>query len=82
MRCASVLERLISPEGTYPAIVVSMAYGMGTFHLLFSNVIKFFKNISPAQVHCGLTAVIKKQISTFGTFDNHEWLKIGLMYTN
>lgn len=43
---------------------------------------KLPKNISLAQVHYALTAVIKKQMSTFGTFDNHELLKIGLMYTN
>ena len=38
---------------------------------------KLPKNISPAQVRCALTAVIKKQMSTFGTFDKDGWLKIG-----
>ncbi len=32
MRYASILERLISPEGTYPPIGRSLAYRMGAFH--------------------------------------------------
>lgn len=79
MRYASILERLISPEGTYPPIGRSLSYRMGAFHLLaqLSLIKKLPKNISPAQVRCALTAVIKKQMSTIGTFDNHGWLKIG-----
>ena len=52
---------------------------MGAFHLLaqLSLMKKLPKNLSPAQVRCALTAVIKKQMTTFGTFDNHGWLKIG-----
>ena len=78
-RYACILERLISPEGTYPPIGRSLAYRMGAFHLLsqISLMKKLPKNISPAQVRCALTAVIKKQMSTFGTFDNNGWLKIG-----
>lgn len=79
MRYASILERLISPEGTYPPIGRSLAYRMGAFHLLaqLSLMKKLPKNISPSQVRCSLTAVIKKQMTTIGTFDNHGWLKIG-----
>ena len=79
MRYASILERLISPEGTYPPIGRSLSYRMGAFHLLsqLSLMKKLPKNISPAQVRCALTAVIKKQMSTFGTFDKDGWLKIG-----
>ena len=33
-RYAAIQERLISPEGTYPAIGRSIAYRTGAFHLL------------------------------------------------
>ena len=57
MRYESILERLISPEGTYPPIGRSLAYRMGAFHLLsqISLMKKLPKNISPAQVRCALT---------------------------
>lgn len=47
---ASILERLISPEGSYPPIGRSLAYRMGAFHLLsqISLMKKLPKNISPA----------------------------------
>jgi hypothetical protein len=53
---------------------------MDAFHLLAQLSLmmkKLPKNLSLAQIRCELTVVIKKQMKTFGTFDNHVWLKIG-----
>ena len=78
-RYAEVLERLISPEGTFPAIGRSLAYRFGAFHLL-SEVARreeLPKGISPAQVRCALTAVLRRQMEAPGTFDADGWLTIG-----
>lgn len=33
--------------------------------------------MSPAQVRCALTSVIKRQVNALGTFDSEGWLRIG-----
>ncbi len=78
-RFAEHLERLISPEGAYPAVGRSLAYRFGAFYALSDVAYRHAlpNNISPAQVRSGLTAVIRRQISVPGTFDSHGWLTIG-----
>ena len=78
-RFAEELERLISPEGTYPVIGRSIAYRFGSFHALSDAAFLHLlpDNLCPAQVRCALTAVISRQISAPGTFDTGGWLKIG-----
>lgn len=79
-RYASVQERLISPEGTYPPIGRSLAYRFGAFQLL--SKIALMKalptQIKPQQVRAALYTIIKRQLEAPGTFDNKGWLKIGL----
>ncbi len=79
IRHAEQLERLISPEGTFPAIGRSLVYRFGAFHVLSQVSLKkaLPDYISPAQVRCALTEVIKKQIQAPGTFDNAGWLQLG-----
>ena len=79
-RYAVILERLISPEGTFPPIGRSLTYRMGVFHLLsqLAYLEELPKELSPAQVRCALTAVIKKIMEMPGTFDANGWLHIGL----
>ena len=78
-RFAAELERMISPEGTYPVIGRSIAYRFGSFHALadaaFLHILP--DDLSPAQVRCGLTAVISRQLSAPGTFDRNGWLRVG-----
>ena len=78
-RYAAIQERLISPEGTYPAIGRSLAYRFGALHGL--AMIAWRKQlpdgVSPEQVRCALTAVIRKSIEAPGTFDANGWLTIG-----
>ena len=78
-RFASELERMISPEGTYPVIGRSIAYRFGSFHALSQASLLHLlpSNLSPAQVRSALTAVISRQASAPGTFDKDGWLRIG-----
>lgn len=78
-RYAAIQERLISPEGTYPAIGRSLAYRFGAFHLLASIALrrKLPENVSPEQVRCALTAVMRRMIEAPGTFDENGWLTVG-----
>ena len=78
-RYATELERMISPEGTYPVIGMSMTYRTGVFHLLSQVVLLKIlpKNIKPAQVRSALTKVITNQFEGDQNFDNNGWLKVG-----
>src|ERR1051326_5878256 len=70
-RYAALEERLISPEGTYPAIGRSLAYRFGAFHLLALIALRrqLPDGVSPEQVRCALTTVIRKSMDAPGTFD-------------
>jgi hypothetical protein len=78
-RYAAVQERLISPEGTFPAIGRSLAYRFGAFQSLAQ--ITLMKSlpaeVKPQQVRAALYTIIKKQIEAPGTFDGNGWLQIG-----
>ncbi len=78
-RYAAIQERLISPEGTYPPIGRSLSYRFGAFqHLSEMSLRKDLpEGVSPSQVRAALTAVMKRQISAKGTFDDKGWLTIG-----
>jgi hypothetical protein len=78
-RYAAILERLISPEGTFPAIGRSIAYRFGALQLLAQMALRHDlpPEISPAQVRAALTAVIRRSIDAPGTFDANGWLRIG-----
>lgn len=79
-RLSSQLERMISPEGTYPVIGKSVAYRSGVFHTLAQ--ISLFKilprNIEPAQVRSALTKVIQNHFASNRNFDEDGWLTVGL----
>ncbi len=79
MRYAAIQERLIGPEGTFPPIGRSLAYRCGAFHLLADMAVRrsLPPAITPQQVRCALTAVIKKTMEAPGTFDANGWLTIG-----
>lgn len=79
VRYAAIQERLISPEGTYPAIGRSLAYRYGAFHHLAEMSLrrKLPSDVSPAQVRCALTAVMSRMDSAPGTFGSNGWLTIG-----
>jgi hypothetical protein len=78
-RHAAIQERLISPEGTFPAIGRSLAYRFGAFHLLAGMALrrKLPEGVAPEQVRSALTAVMRRMIEAPGTFDEHGWLTVG-----
>ena len=78
-RFAEIQERLIAPDGSFPAIGRSIAYRFGAFQALaqISLLRELPEKIKPAQVRCALTAVIRRMIEAPGTFDANGWLQIG-----
>jgi hypothetical protein len=79
-RYAAVQERLIAPDGSFPAVGRSLAYRFGAFHLLAQIALRRGLPVGlwPAQVRGALTAVIRRSIEAPGTFDANGWLQIGL----
>lgn len=79
-RYATVLERFISPEGTYPVIGRSITYRFGAFQLLAQAALEHFLDpqLPPAQVRCALTAVLRKTLAAPGLFDADGWLRPGV----
>ena len=77
-RYAGILERMISPEGTFPAIGRSLAYRFGAMQHLAQMALahNLPSEVTPMQVRCALTSVIKNMMMP-GTFDQNGWLKIG-----
>ncbi len=79
-RYAAIQERLIAPDGSYPAIGRSIAYRCGAFQLLAQ--IAWRKQLpaplTGAQVREALTAVMHRVMDAPGTFDAGGWLTIGL----
>ncbi len=79
IRYAGIQERLISPEGTFPAIGRSLAYRYGAFQHLAEMSLRHQlpEGVHPAQVRCALTAVMSRMNDAKGTFDGKGWLTIG-----
>lgn len=78
-RYAVIQERLINTDGTYPATGRSIVYRGAAFHHLADMAWRkaLPKQLSPEQVRCALTAVIKKTLESPTTYKN-GWLTIGL----
>ena len=78
-RYAAIQERLIAPDGSFPAFGRSLAYRFGAFQLLAQMALRraLPDGVSPAQVRGALTAIIRRSIEAPGTFDADGWLRIG-----
>ncbi|MDO4295134.1 MAG: DUF2264 domain-containing protein [bacterium] len=79
-RYASVLERMIASDGSYPIVGRSIAYRFGAFHALAQVALqhKLEEHLTPAGVRCALTAVIQKVMQAEGMFDENGWLRPGV----
>lgn len=77
---ATVLENIISPDGTYPVIGRSSTYRFGAFQVLSqASLLDVLEpGISPAQARSALTSVIKRVMESDRNFDDKGWLKIGV----
>lgn len=79
-RYALVLERMVAPDGSFPAIGRSICYRGGAFHHLAHVALakRLPERLAPAQARCALTAVIKRTMEAPGTFDDAGFLRLGL----
>lgn len=78
-RYARFLEHLIAPDGSYPVLGRSSAYRFGCFQMLAQAMLQELPetDLRPAQVRCGLTAVIQR-VMAFDNFDAEGFLRIGV----
>lgn len=78
-RYANFLEHLIAPDGSYPVLGRSSAYRFGCFQMLAQAMLQHLPEtgLSPAQVRCGLTAVIDR-VMAFDNFDENGFLRVGV----
>ncbi len=78
-RYANFLEHLIAPDGSYPVLGRSSAYRFGCFQMLAQSALEHLPEtgLSPAQVRCGLTAVIRR-VMAFDNFDEDGFLRVGV----
>jgi hypothetical protein len=78
-RYSEFLERLISPEGTYPAFGRSVTYRTGAFQPLAQLALmdKLPDGVTAPQVRCALTAVKKRMFDQPGVFTKDNWLQLG-----
>lgn len=78
-RHAEFLEHIISPEGTYPVFGRSITYRTGAFQALSQTALmeRLPDYMEPAQVRCGLTAVMHNLYDHKGNFDSNGWLVLG-----
>jgi hypothetical protein len=79
-RYAAIQERLIAPDGSFPAIGRSLAYRCGAFQHLAQVALqhRLPDDLPPAQVRSAMTAMIRRTLEPPGTFDADGWLTIGL----
>ena len=75
------LERLISPEGTFPAFGRSITYRMGVFQTLALSSWKYglTKNLEYGAVRSALTKVMNNMFNIKGSFNNGGYLSLGFV---
>ena len=74
-----ILERLISPEGTFPAFGRSIVYRMAVFQTLSLSVWKYElpKNLKYGSVRAALTKVLNNMFKINGNFNEGGYLSLG-----
>jgi len=78
-RYGIILERLISPEGSFPVFGRSMTYRLGVFQplTLLSWKENLPEELSEGQVRSALTSVMKRMFSQKGNFNEKGFLQLG-----
>lgn len=79
IRHSEFLERIISPEGTYPAFGRSITYRTAVFQALAQTALmeNLPEYIIGAQVRCALTKVMHNMYDNAANFDSNGWLVLG-----
>ncbi|MDR3047170.1 MAG: DUF2264 domain-containing protein [Bacteroidales bacterium] len=80
-RYNELLERMVSPEATFPIMGRSIPYRMGVFHSLALSSWKYGlpQSLSYGQIRNMLTSVMKKMFSNEDNFDKDGFLQLGFM---
>ena len=80
-RYNQLLERLISPEASFPAVGRSMTYRMGVFQSLALSAWKYGlpQTMTNGQVRNALTCVMKRMFSMEGNFNKEGFLQLGFV---
>lgn len=80
-RYNQLIERLISPEASFPAVGRSMTYRMGAFQALSLSAWKYGlpKTMTNGQVRNALTSVMKRMFSVEGNFNKEGYLQLGFV---
>lgn len=78
-RYAQILERNISPEGTYPTVGRSICYRLAHFYALSQAALDHIlpKQLKPAQARTAMTAVMWRMMNTDEILDSGGWLRVG-----
>lgn len=78
-RYAEGLERLISPEGSFPAFGRSVTYRLGAFQPLSQLALmdRLPENVSRGQVRAALSAVMTRMFNVKGNFNQEGYLTLG-----
>ena len=78
-RHSEYLERIILPDGTFPAIGRSITYRTGVFQALAQTVLMqaLPSKVFPSQVRCALTKVLRNMFEFNHNFDENGWLVLG-----
>lgn len=80
-RFNTFMERLISPEGTYPAFGRSVVYRMGAFQTLAMAAWKYGlpQGMSNGQVRNALTTIMHNMFKIEGNFNEAGFLQLGFV---
>jgi hypothetical protein len=80
-RYAEILERQISPEGTFPVMGRSAAYRFAVFYHLGYMALNddLPETLEPGAVRSGITEVVRRMVEAPGTFDEEGWLTLGVV---
>ncbi len=80
-RYNQLIERLISPEATFPAFGRSMTYRMGVFQPLALAAWKYElpKGLTKGQVRNALTSVMKRMFAVNTNFNEKGFLQLGFV---
>jgi hypothetical protein len=78
-RYSEFQERIINADGTYPPFGRSITYRTGAFQALAYTALlgNYPEKISPAQIRCAMTAVMKKMFTSCNNFNDQGWLVLG-----
>lgn len=75
------MERLISPEGTFPAFGRSVVYRMGAFQTIALSAWKYGLAVghTNGQIRNAITTVMKRMFSVEGNFNQADFLQLGFV---